>query len=284
MTGAPSPAFAAAALSLDLAREGCAPACRAYHGTRMLLRALRLTSEPSDQREFFRAALGALPDPAEVVISGSSDTGMPELVAGLTAGRGGRITVVDLCPTPLRLIDAVLAPDDARLRTVCADIRDFPGTGGADALVSHSFFGQIAPQGRPAVLASWFRLLRPGGVVATVNRLHPAGGRRGFDPAAGAALAAEADRRLVASGAAPLFDRAALRADLAAYAANRVSYPVASVAALTDLFTAAGFTVVSAEAVQGPQRVAGLSGPSLATGGVYCHLVARRPEAVTPDR
>ncbi|MDZ4094919.1 MAG: hypothetical protein U1D35_08415, partial [Paracoccaceae bacterium] len=68
---------------MALSRRHCAPDCQAYHGLRLLFRSIGLTSEPADQIDFYRRALAQanLPDFATIVISGSSDTGVPELVA-----------------------------------------------------------------------------------------------------------------------------------------------------------------------------------------------------------
>jgi hypothetical protein len=195
----------------------------------------------------------------------------------LTRGRAGRIIVLDLCATPLRLVEAVLGTAFPCLETVQSDIRDYDAPGVADVVLSHSFFGQIAPEDRAAVIARWFSLLRPGGVAITVNRIRPMGQERAFAPEDGARLANRvlaryADLRPVGQIAPAMLGNA-----VESYAEARKSHPVTSLVAFTDLFVAAGFEVVAADLVIEPRRNGAIAGPSMANGGQYCHLIVRRP-------
>ena len=267
---------------MALSRRHCGPDCQAYHGLRLLFRSIGLTSEPADQIDFYRRALAQanLPDFATIVISGSSDTGVPELVASLTRERPLRILTVDLCQTPLRLVDQVLGRNDPRIRTEQADMRDWHSAAAVDVILSHSFFGQIAPPDRPAIVRNWFGLLRPGGSVITVNRLRSAAHARSLDAADHGAFEQEVMERLHAADDTGVIGRIGedvLRATIRRYARNRTSYPVGLPGDFAELFTSAGFRMVHLETATGPTRVTGLSGPSLATGGLYCHLVAQRP-------
>src|SRR3546814_1159862 len=52
-------------------------------------------------------------------------------------------------------------------------VLDYAGGARFDVVCTHCFLGYFTPEQRPALMAKWFSLLRPGGRVLTVNPIRP---------------------------------------------------------------------------------------------------------------
>src|SRR3546814_19002308 len=52
-------------------------------------------------------------------------------------------------------------------------VLDYDGGARFDVVCTHCFLGYFTPEQRPALMAKWFSLLRPGGRVLTVNPIRP---------------------------------------------------------------------------------------------------------------
>src|SRR6185369_15056274 len=114
MPAANEPLLESAPLARELAREMChidpvtGESCAWLHGFWQYIRLLGLGSTPTQNEEFFAAAIGtataAVPAP-RILVSGAADYSMLSVVLGACAGRDVRpqITVMDQCETPLAL-------------------------------------------------------------------------------------------------------------------------------------------------------------------------------------
>jgi SAM-dependent methyltransferase len=283
------------ALSAPLARRMAAQLCRKdpatgadcswLHGFWQYLRLMGLAATPERHAAFYRSAFDGVicdQEPPRLLVSGAADYSMLAHVLAAFRARGiePAVTVIDACETPLWLNRWYAERASCRVDTVRCDVLDYAPAETFDAVCTHSFLGQFSRQQRPALLAAWRRLLRPGGVVITAHPLRPFGpdDRNRFTPEQ-----AQAFRAAVASGAEALrkslgVEPQALLAQAEAYMRTRYGYPVRSREEVLDLFEGAGFAVdylACGPAASGGPYEAG--GPGLRNKGVqYASVVARR--------
>ena len=168
--------------------------CAWYHGVWQYFRLLGVVSAPDRHAGFFRDTLGALfaaRADARLLISGTADYGLLALVLAIPGADTASITVADRCETPLFLCRWYAERAGHTIATTATDITALEAIEPFDALCCHSFLSQFRPSERPALMASWRRVLRPGGQVITNTRLDPAWReeRSGFSPAQVAAFA-----------------------------------------------------------------------------------------------
>jgi len=246
-----------------------------------LLRTLGLSAEPADQHDFFAAALGeAFSDGAgDVLICGTVDTALPDLVDEIAAGHRIHLTVIDRCPTPVGVVAGHAARRHSSVETETADILTWQTSRRFDLITTHALFGFIAPEDRPRLAQNWFSLLRPGGRVVTATRLRPDDQSRGFDKGAGIRLADEAARRLPARYPDLDVPIDAFRQQIIAHTTTRRTYPVHTPTEIETLLKNAGFAIRSIAAVLAAPRVGAVPGPAQPVGASYCHVVAERPRS-----
>jgi hypothetical protein len=147
-----------------------------------------------------------------------------------------------------------------------------------DAICTDSFIGRFPATARPALFGKWHALLRPGGVVITVNAL------RGADTP-DIVTFSEDEARALGEGVlamAPAFrnELAVDPPDLARraeeYARHHVTHALRSEGEICSLFERAGFALDKRH-VERPAGAAprNLRGPSVRGGRQYLHIVAR---------
>lgn len=259
--------------------------CAWYHGFLPSLRLLGLVATPAHHRDFFVSALG-LPSRAgqspRILVSGAADHYMLAQVwrgcrqHGLTP----RITVVDLCETPLALNRWYAERMDFTIETQRADLLDYDAPGAFDFICTHSLLGRFSQEQRPQLMAGWLRLAAPGGRVVTVNRVRVEAGRQrvGFESGHAQTLHAtvlEKARRM--SGQLDQTpETLAERTD--AYSERHRVHPVKSREEMENLFRSAGFGIEQLSMLQaGSAKDAAVSGPTLLDGSHYACIVARAP-------
>lgn len=118
---------------------------------------------------------------ARVLIAGSADAGLLRTVLDCVEARPLAITILDLCPTPLTLIDRLQPVPDVSISTQVADLTRPLEMGGFDMIVSHSMLPFVPWERRGLVLDSLRSALAPGGrliVSASVGDGMTAGNRR----------------------------------------------------------------------------------------------------------
>jgi hypothetical protein len=130
-------------------------------------------------KEEIAARLDAAPAGADIdiVIAGSADTGVLSTVAHAAALLGPeslarcRFTVLDLCPTPLRLCRAYAGRHGIRLATEAVDLLAPHRSFAADILVLHSLFRFLPTSAQEGVLAGLASWLKPGGALVFSHRI-----------------------------------------------------------------------------------------------------------------
>ena len=192
MTHGPSPPFVeplaiSAPLAADAAATHCGTGvpsrrnCRWYHGTLQYFRLLDLVAAPATHGAFFAQAIQSLDNPSDyrrVLVSGAADYSMAaQMIWGFRdAGVEARLTVTDQCPTPLLLTEWYAGQVGAQVTTAVSDILDFAAAETFDLIGTHCFLGYFDLENRHRLIEVWQRLLRPGGLVFTVNPVRPAAG------------------------------------------------------------------------------------------------------------
>jgi len=269
----------AARLAREQAPSLCS-GCDWNHGLWPTLRLLGLVTEPALHGEFLRPALAAVPGAApRVLLSGAADHALLAQVLAAYAGRSPRITVLDICETPLALSRWYAEREGFELATRASDILTFEDADGFDAIVTHSFLGNFAAEVRPALMRQWYSLLKPGGRLLTINRL------RGAEAPKTTIFTTEESAHFVQRLTADLeaqrdhFDAPAeaLAAMAETYLRNRRSHPVRTREELAAYFEDAGFTLDGFAELQQPDPGGTRpSGPTLPGGGRYMTVIARR--------
>jgi len=281
-------------LSAPLARQLASKLCRKNpatgescewnHGFWQYLRILGLAASPKRQADFYREAFEQLADSSgrpRILISGAADYGMLALVLGAFRERDiePEITVVDVCETPLALNRWFAERESVEIHTHCSDLLSYTSEVPFDLICTHSFLAYFIPARRPALLANWHTLLRPGGAVVTVNPIRPASPCEPtrFTPAQAEAFCAAALKRAteMRSGLDIEPEEALRGAQITVR--QRGFYSVTSLEEIRSLFEQAGFIMqrlFSALLIAGADpEVSGL-GTSGSTN--YAHIIAVR--------
>jgi SAM-dependent methyltransferase len=250
--------------------------CAWYHGAYPALRLFGLAATPERHAGFYGAALGALagrPEFARVLVSGAADTAMLAQVLRAAARRAApaagaapplHIRVVDRCRTPLRLCHGYAAQAGAEIESATLDLLAPPAREPPaepfDLACTHSLLALVPPPQRPALVAAWRALLRPGGRLVSTVRIDPAPRPPRATPEQAAAFAERA--RAAAAGAAPAlrFDPGELATLALRYAEGLASWPVASREELAGLLEAGGFALERLDVVEVGGRLPGASG------------------------
>jgi SAM-dependent methyltransferase len=145
-----------------------------------------LVSNPTWHDDFYRSQLQtaikrSLRDNRypELLISGCADYALLayalRAVDSLNARNTVRIKVIDICPTPLLTCGWYAKQCDADVTLEEVNIREAPEkmNGQFDVIVADAFLTRFSRADSEKVVATWTRLLRPGGTVITTVRLHP---------------------------------------------------------------------------------------------------------------
>ena len=147
--------------------------CDWYHGTWQYLRLLNMVAVPPWYR-FYQKALSSFlrkrPE-SSILIAAAADYGMLATLheAVVTARSTPRITVYDLCETPLRACRWYAEREGLDIECVCDNIitsATLP-RGAFDLIVTDEFLTVVKAEDKPRVTRRWKDLLRPGGTVVT---------------------------------------------------------------------------------------------------------------------
>jgi len=151
--------------------------CRWYHATWQYLRLLDMVSTPDWHEEFYRSSLTEVFErnsTARVLISGLADYGMMAHVdrAARTTGAQPKITVLDICRTPLRSCEYYAKRHALRIVPVHDNIfRTNLQNSSFDLIVTDAFLTRFNPADRRKIAMKWDDLLSTNGVVVTTARL-----------------------------------------------------------------------------------------------------------------
>ncbi|GAA0818200.1 hypothetical protein ACFQVD_12760 [Streptosporangium amethystogenes subsp. fukuiense] len=164
----------------SMARRSCSRSCFCYHATWRPFRQAGVKSNPRWHLDFYQQGLAGR-TPARVLVCGSSDETMPQLLTGLLPR--AEVTVADACPTPLRLIDAWADWAGADVVTARSHAPGLVGLSGPfDVIVTDGLLSLLpGTAARDALLARWAELLAGDGVLLYTTRLAGPGGQLEFD-------------------------------------------------------------------------------------------------------
>ena len=150
--------------------------CSWYHSVWQYLRIFNMVSTPTWHTRFYLDALRPLVSShghARVLISGTADYSM--LAHVLWAFRDSvtkpKVTVLDLCETPLFLCKWYGKTAGVRIETAAADILMYECDHPFDIIATDAFLTRFPRDTRRDVVRKWRSLLAPGGVVLTTVRI-----------------------------------------------------------------------------------------------------------------
>lgn len=261
--------------------------CDAYHGFWPTMRLMRLGATLGGHPEHYLQAMAAwasqAPAPGgmrRVLISGCADYSMLAHLwhAGAAVAVDFDVTVLDICPTPLRLNIWFAERLGRSIQTVCTDVLAHRPRTGYDLIVTSSFLGFFSPRVRPALFQAYRAMLRDGGRLVFSNRLRAAPEQVpvGFTSEQAGHLA-----DLAAQFSCDLPATAALEATQAhamalAFARHTRNYPLAGAQTIERLAADAGLQLRQNDLVQTAPMRPDVSGPTLGDGSRYLFTVLQR--------
>ena len=149
------------------------PSCDWYHGTWQYLRLLNMVAVPPWYRFYNKAVSSILrkrPNP-HVLISGAADWGMLAILhqAIETAGVFPRITIYDICNTPLLACRWYAERHGFEVHCVRDNLLTTPSTpvDRFDLIVTDELLTVLKREDKPTIVTRWRALLKPGGAVVT---------------------------------------------------------------------------------------------------------------------
>jgi hypothetical protein len=159
-----------AALGFDLSKT-CSADCADYHALRGYMRASGLVKGAARDGALIARALAARQGPLRIMIAGAGDTGLPASVANARWNDGSTITVVDRCPTPLKLCEFVAEEANIHFELRCQNFEDLSVRSAFDIIIAHQALPFIPEASRIDALRKFRHALVPGGVVLVVQRV-----------------------------------------------------------------------------------------------------------------
>ena len=149
-------------------------ACRTYHRLWGTLRLAGIVNGMRADTEVLTPLLAELlTDGAQVLLAGAADPGQLELLIDAAAGRRLKVTVADLCPTPLALFRRLDLPPSVELRTAELDLTRLEDVAAYDLILSHGMLPFVGAQGQARLLQRLRRALKPEGRLIVILRTSP---------------------------------------------------------------------------------------------------------------
>jgi SAM-dependent methyltransferase len=254
MIRAYEPLHISAPLARVLAGEHChtsgadAAGCDWYHGSWQFFRLLGLINTIGTDDDFFYRVLPRYCRHAEcrVLISGAADYALLARIVALTADARAafpRVTVMDRCLSPLLLNRWYASETGVDITVRHEDILHAVPGPKYDLICTHSFLGFFDAADRERLVANWYDMLKPGGVIVTAQRVRPGENRYrvGYPPDQIAQFTVRARELAVRH-----YDTLGLDPDLAehvalSYVTRYKTHAIRSVDELQCLFLNAGF-------------------------------------------
>lgn len=263
--------------------------CASYHGLWQYLRLMQLgPALGGHAMEYLRAMTelalvwenhrsGAA---RRLLISGCADYSMLAHVlhAFSCTPSPPAITVLDICPTPLKLNAWYAQKLGQPIETVCSDLLGHRPLDGYDLIVTSSFLGYFSPDARPRLFATYAAMLRPGGRLVFSNRLRPETEsiQTAFSEQQARRFADKVALSCHALPALATLPEDAARQMALAYAGSRRPYPVNSADTIRRLATDAGLRWIEGHHVASAPLQPGLSGPTLGDGSDFLFVTLEK--------
>ena len=148
--------------------------CVWYHRVWQYLRLLGIITSIRTNTSFLLDTFERLADThPRVLITASADYGMLAHLKHAFGDRPLDVTLVDRCPTSVRLNQWYADRLGFTLTTVCGDVLAVETDRPFDLVCTHNFVGRFDADARLRLARRWHALLRPGGVVVTTQRVRP---------------------------------------------------------------------------------------------------------------
>jgi hypothetical protein len=145
--------------------------CSGYHRVWGVLRASGIVGGTRVDEPVLAPLFDRLVRPgARILLAGSADPGLLDLVCRSASARPIQVTVADLCPTPLRVIEALRPYPGVEVRTAQMDLTRMEDGPQWDLIVSHSMLPFVPEAARTAVVRGLKAALAPGGRLVVVAR------------------------------------------------------------------------------------------------------------------
>lgn len=148
--------------------------CDAYHQAWGILRVAKVMAGISNDEALLAPIIDELvASDSHVLIAGSADAGLLQLVVNASHRRPITVTVVDRCPAPIALIDRVAVPTGVTVGAYSADLTTLDEQGCYDLILSHSMLPFVDDATRVAILQRFRASLTEGGRLLLVVRTAP---------------------------------------------------------------------------------------------------------------
>ena len=283
-----------AAMARQWAAQNCAHnatgvSCKGYHGFWQYLRLMNLGQTLGGNADQYLRTMTDLSrdwdeqgngTPRRILISGCADYSMLAHVlhAFARAQVQPRITVLDICPTPLKLNGWYAKSRDTSVELVCSDLLRHCCVEGYDLIVTSSFLGYFGPNIRPRLFEVYAALLSVGGRLVFSNRLRPSSEdtQAGFTSEQTERFArkvAELSPKLPASATLETADAYRMAFD---YAAIQCPFPVNSADTIRRLAADAGLKWRTGSHIAGLALQRGVTGPTVGDGSDYVFAVLEK--------
>ena len=255
--------------------------CAWYHGSWQFLRLLDLVSTPVAHAFHYDRQLDEISQDSRfknILVSGSADAGLVKTIREAYLHRNAEInlSVVDICPTPLKICREYAASAGIPITTLEQDILNGLPADSFDAIFTHSFMGYFDDDNRQLLIRQWSNSLRKGGRLITVQRIREnyAGDFVRFSDHEIENFVARTTELLRDTSTADLepFDIVSMARQ---FAENFRNYPVRSADQLRSMLENAGFKLNLFEQ-QTTLGTAGVTGPSVPNSAGFYLIVAER--------
>lgn len=255
--------------------------CSWYHGLWPDLRLLGLAATPEQQSDFFRNAFAHLPRrPLRLLICGSADDSILTHVLSACSEHqlALKITVIDLCETPLFFNRRCAEQIGAVIETVATDIFTFQPDSRFDVICSHGFLSQFPPSQRTELVHRWSNWLTPEGTVLLVNRVRPgpAGAETKFSEKQGREFCETVAEKLGQTSLQES-ERASILARVRIYVQRLCGYALTE-DELAALFHQAGFRLDDCQIISSGIQDGKLSGPAVPTHAKHACVRASKTQ------
>ncbi|WP_132463789.1 class I SAM-dependent methyltransferase [Rhodovulum marinum] len=148
--------------------------CLAYHRAWSVIRLLLRNGAVPAGTDFFAEGLAraAVDGRCRVLLSGAADSGLAAMVLGALArcGLSGELVLAERCATPIEQNRRLAAHLGRGIELHHGNILDLD-CAAVDAVVAHSFLNFLPAELRPDLVATWARVLRPGGLLLLHQKL-----------------------------------------------------------------------------------------------------------------
>jgi hypothetical protein len=206
--------------------------CAWYHGTWQYLRLMNLVSTPSWHHDFYMRSIAAelKRGARDILISGTADYSVFAYIVSCLGDLAGdtRITVVDLCNTPLFACQWYAKRVGIHATMVSEDVRSLSKrhSQSYDLIVTDAFLTRFGSDEAGDVVQQWKALLRGQGSVITTVRAHEETQRGQTTEEAIASFRERATVRWKRWQPFIHIDRTTIAAHAEAYARRMVSHPI----------------------------------------------------------